>query len=227
MMANATPNPNRVQRSFTIAGGLSSLAAMVVIFLPFAVNTSPLDALLLRVPGEQGNWWHAFIGAPFLLAFPMVWLHLLALSSERPFPVQRLRIIWLIIILSLLATVAVETPFLLHLAGTNEWQRLTVLSVGFGVMIVSAMALWWRRTRIHSTLICTAGLITAYLANAALCLVVYSDAPGPSKSKSGWFVTMLIIWPLVLELVWIYRETFRTSGPGAIPTLRLPSEVRR
>ena len=45
------------------------LLAGAVAFLPFAFNTSPWDAVTLRVPGNQGNWWHALVGAPFFLAF--------------------------------------------------------------------------------------------------------------------------------------------------------------
>ncbi len=48
---------------------LVSLVAGVVTFLPFASHTSPLDTLLLMVPGNEGNWWHALVGAPFFLVF--------------------------------------------------------------------------------------------------------------------------------------------------------------
>ena len=190
---------------------VSSLAAVVTIFLPFALNTSPLDALLLRVPGDQGNWWHALIGAPFLLAIPMVWIRLRAHFYQQPLSTQKLRALWIIVGASFVATVSVETPFLLHLAGTNGWPRLSILSVGLGFMVVSAVALWWRRAYVVPTRACIAGLTTAYLANAALCLVVYSDMPGPFMSRCGWFVTMIIVWPLLLELVWIYGSTFRRA----------------
>jgi hypothetical protein len=57
---------------------------------------------------------------------------------------------------------------------------------------------------------CLVGLSTAYLANAALCLVVYSAATGTVRSRSGWLVTMVIVWPMVLELVWIFIQTPKT-----------------
>ena len=102
-----------------------------------------------------------------------------------------------------------ETPFLLHLAGTSDWQRFAVLGLGFGVMIASGVLLFLRRRRMASTLACIAGLNTAYLANMALILVVYAGATGSFSTRSGWFVAMVIVWPMALELVWIFARTFR------------------
>jgi len=85
------------------------LFAVAAIFLPFASDTSPWDAVTFRVPGNQGNWWHFLVGLPFFLALPMIWLRLLALRS-KPFS---------------------------SLAGTSEWQRLVVLGLGLGSMIAS------------------------------------------------------------------------------------------
>ncbi len=113
---------------------LSSLLGVAVVFLPFALDTSPLDAVMLKVPGNQGNWWHALIGVPFFLAFPMLWLHLLPLISDRSVTPVQYRILWTLISLSVAGTLAVETPFLLHLAGTSEWQRLAVLTFGVGIV---------------------------------------------------------------------------------------------
>src|ERR1700738_440603 len=100
------------------------LLAGVVVFLPFAFNTSPWDAVTLRVPGDQGNWWHALIGAPFFLAFPMIWLRLRALFSKQLSTSTGRRFIWTASGLSIVGTIAVEMPFLFHLAGTSESQRL-------------------------------------------------------------------------------------------------------
>ena len=48
-------------------------------------------------------------------------------------------------------------------------------------------------------------LNAAFLANAALCLVVYSDASGPISSKTGWYVTFVLFWPILCELIWLLR----------------------
>ncbi|MEO6817987.1 MAG: hypothetical protein ABI177_14945, partial [Edaphobacter sp.] len=93
-------------------GFLLALLAVLVVFLPFAVNTSPLDAVTLRVPGHQGNWWHALVGAPFFLAFPLIWLRLRALFSNRLSSPGGRRILWIAIGLSIFGTILVELPFL-------------------------------------------------------------------------------------------------------------------
>jgi hypothetical protein len=195
---------------------LVSLVAGVVVFLPFASDTSPLDAVTLHVPGNQGNWWHALVGAPFFLAFPMIWIRLRWLASRRtPTRVGR-RFIWTAVGASICATISVETPFLLHLAGTSEWQRLVVLCLGFGIVIASGTGLFLRRRSIAPTRACLVGLSTAYLANAALCLVVYSNAEGPLTTRSGWLITMTIVWPMALEVGWILSQRV---GPKPEPPL--------
>lgn len=195
-----------------LCGLLISLLAGIIVFLPFAFNTSPLDAVLLRVPGNQGNWWHALVGAPFFLALPLIWLRLRSLASKQTStPVGR-RLIWIFVGLSICATISVETPFLLHLAGTSEWQRLTILCLGFGIVVASGAGLLFRRGGISPDHGCLVGLNTAYLANAALCLVVYSNAEGPFASRSGWLLTMIIIWPMALEIMWIFIQSLRPNS---------------
>src|SRR5580704_11845697 len=120
--AMTPPEERRAPAWFNVIGLLVSAAAGVVAFLPFALDTSPWDAVTLRVPGNQGNWWHALVGAPFFLAFPMIWLRLRAFSKRLSSSGGR-RLIWIVVGLSILGTVLVELPFLFHLAGTSEWQR--------------------------------------------------------------------------------------------------------
>lgn len=191
---------------------LIALVAGAVAFLPFAFNTSPWDAVTLRVPGNQGNWWHALVGAPFFLAYPMIWLRMRALFSEQPSTAKGRRWIWLAVGLSIAGTTLVLVPFLLHLAGTSAWQRLSILSLVFGIVIANAILLFLRRHRIQPTPACIIGLNTAYLANAALSLVVYSGAPGSFASRSGWFFSMGIVWPMALEVLWLLSQTFRAQN---------------
>jgi hypothetical protein len=201
---------DRAPASLNAVGLLVSLLAGAVVFLPFALDTSPWDAVTLRVPGNQGNWWHALVGVPFFLAYPMIWLRLRSLFSTQLSTLAERRIISIAVGLSICGTILVEAPFLLHLAGTSEWQRLSVLCLGFGIVITSAALLFLRRRDMSPTRACLVGLSTAYLANAALCLVVYSAAPGVLWSRSGWLVTMVIVWPMLVELVWIFTQTAKT-----------------
>jgi hypothetical protein len=187
------------------------LAAAAVAFLPFAFNTSPWDAVTFRVPGNQGNWWHFLAGAPAFLAFPMIWLRLRALFGAKLSTVPGRRGIWISVGLSVCGTTLVETPFLLHLAGTSDWQRFAVLGLGFGVMIACGVLLLVRRRRIAPTEACILGIDTAYLANMALVLVVYAGAAGPLSSRVGWFVAMVIVWPMALEVVFLFAQSFRVK----------------
>jgi len=188
------------------------LLAGAVVFLPFASNTSPWDAVTLRVPGNQGNWWHALVGAPFFLAFPMIWLRLRALFSKQLSTSTGRRLIWIAVGLSTCGTISVQVPFLLHLAGTSEWQRLSILGLGFGIVIASGIFLFLRRRDVSATRACLVALDAAYLANAALCLLVYSEAMGSTWSRSGWLVTLVIVWPMALELVWLFIQTLKTQS---------------
>jgi hypothetical protein len=206
------PEEGRAPMWFNTIALLVSLAAGVVAFLPFALDTSPWDALTLRVPGNQGNWWHVLVGAPFFLAFPMIWLRLRLLFSNQLTTAAERRFIWIVVGLSVVGTILVELPFLFHLAGTSAWQRLSVLCLGFGIVIASAVLLFRQRREMSPTYACLAGLNTAYLANAALCLVVYSEASGGIHSKSGWFVTMVVVWPMLLELIWIFTQRFNPKS---------------
>jgi hypothetical protein len=191
-----------------------SLIACVLVFIPFAVDTSPLDTLMLNVPGNQGNWWHVLIGAPFFLSFPMIWLRLRAFfAKELSTPIER-RVIWTLTILCACGTFAVEVPFLIHRAGTSEAQRLVVLILGYGIPIVTAVMLWKHRTKISPTQAGLIGLNAAYLANAGLCLPVYGQVAGALSSKSGWLVTLVIVWPMLLEVVRMFVHSSQITIPA-------------
>lgn len=206
-LSNEKPDPLWIN----IFALLLWLVAGAVVFLPFAFNTSPWDAITLQVPGNQGNWWHALAGAPFFLAWPMIWLRLRSLFSALPSTTTERRIVWIIAGLSISGTISVETPFLLHLAGTSEWQRFTVLSLGFGIVVLSAVLLFLRRRRIPPTRASRAGLATAWLANASLCLGVYAGAAGGPPSRSGWLLSIVIVWLILLELIWLLTPRHNES----------------
>jgi hypothetical protein len=184
-------------------------AGFVLPFLPFAYGTSAWGAVTFNVTGNQGNWWHFLVGAPFFLAYPIIWLRLRTLFGKRPSTSGGRRVLWVLAGLSAVGTLLVETPFLLHLAGTRGWPRLSMLSAGLGILVVSAPILATRRRNLAPTRACLLALNTAYLANAALCLIVYAGAPGEFATRSGWTVAMVLVWPMAAELVWLWGEALR------------------
>jgi hypothetical protein len=198
---------------FNAVALLISVAAGVTAFLPIALYTSPWDAVRLRVPGDQGNWWHLLVGAPYFLAFPMIWFRLRALFSRELSTRAGRRLIWIVVGLSICGTISVTLPFLLrlgNLAHMNEWRRLSILGPTYGILIASGALLFLSRRSIVPTRAAFVGLNAAYLANAALCLVVYGPMPGTIASRYGWIVTMVVVWPMLLELVWIFIQRQKT-----------------
>jgi hypothetical protein len=145
------------------------------------------------------------------LAFPMIWLRLRRLFSRQGLSLGAKRLIWIASAFSICGTVLMETPFLLHLAGTSEWQRFVVLGLGFGIIIASVLILILRRSRFSPTQACLAGLNTAYLADLSMCLVIYAGAEGSTWSHIGWIVSIVIVWPMTCELLWLLGRSFRSS----------------
>jgi hypothetical protein len=186
--------------------------AGVVAFLPIALDTSPWDTVRFKVPGNEGNWWHFLIGAPYFLAFPMIWLRLRSLLSTRPStPVGR-RVIWILVALLICGTISVTVPVLLRLGNLtkmNEWRRLSIVCPALGIIIASGVLLYFRRRELLPTRACLVGLNSAYLANAAFCIIIYWPMPGTVRSKLGLLVTAVIVWPMLLELLWIFVQSLR------------------
>jgi len=188
------------------------LTAAVVAFIPFARDTSPWNAITLHVPGNQGNWWHVLVGIPFFLAYPMLWIRLRSLFLRRHSTKTERRLFWVVAALSICGTLLVEAPFLFHLAGTSSWQRLVILVIGFGIIVASALLLFLRRHTMAPLRACMAALETAYLANAALCLIVYSEATGSAWSRAGWLVSMVMVWPIAIELSCLLLAASRSGN---------------
>ena len=169
--------------------------------------------MIFQVPGNQGNWWHFLAGLPFLLAYPMIWIRTRALfSTEEIAPFQR-NLLWSTVVISLSGTMLVLVPFLFHLAGTSDWQRLEVSGLVLGITLASAIIVLMQRTRSSMLRTSLIGLHTAYLANAGLCLVVYSGAEGDFQSRSGWFLTLIIVWPILFGLLQLWLQVLRGEAP--------------
>ncbi len=198
------PRDNNLPRVFNFLTLLVWAAAAVGVVLPFALGTSPLDAVLLKVPGDEGNWWHALVGLPFFLSLPMIWLRLRVLSSAQSPNLVMRRILWVVIIFSAIGTLLVEAPFLLHLAGTSELQRLEVIFLGIGIILSSGIFLSVKRKKINPARALIMGITSAYLSNAFICLIVYGEAKFRDQSRSGWYLTLVIVIPMCIELIGLF-----------------------
>jgi len=189
------------------------IVAAVGIVLPFAHGVSPFDALLLRVPNE-GNWWHVLVGLPFFLSLPMIWLRLHILNSAQLAGINIRRILWVVIVFSAGGTLLVETPFLLHRAGTSESQRLEVIFLGIGIILSTGIFLFVRRKMIHPTKALIIGITSAYLANAFLCLIVYGEKKFEGQPRSGWYITLIVVLAMSVELMWLLFIKADIKNPG-------------
>lgn len=203
---------------------LIAIAAGVAAFLPFSADTSAWDAVTLRVPGDQGNWWHFIAGAPFFLAFIMIWLSARSLFSSRP-PVTERRILWSLAAISVCGTLLIEMPVLFRMGNLAEMglhHQLTLLVPSLASLALCATVLILRRKTIPPVSALMLGLCAAYLTNAAFCLGMYA----PYAPQSGWHITMVLVWLIALQVVWIVLDSYgsqlsgmreRATGPNKTP----------
>lgn len=200
-------NKEQTPISFDFIGLLASLGAIVAIFLPFAAQTSPWNAVTLRVPGNQGNLWHFLIGAPFFLVFAMIWLRLQSIFSRSSLSLAGRRFVWVLVALSVCGTMTVEVPFILRLGNFAHLGIERVLSVvcfGLGPMAVCGLILLLRLRNISPSNACFVGLNGAWLANAGLCLYFYAPMREP-----GWTATIIFSCFMALEIAWIFLWSLR------------------
>ena len=196
----------QASRWFSAASLLLASAAAVAAFLPFSANTSAWNAVTLRVPGDQGNWWHFIAGAPFFLAFVMAWLSMRSLRSLTLSTTQR-RILWGLTAISLVGTLLVEVPVLFRMGNLAQMglrRQLTLVLPGLAVLAICTTVLVSRRKTIAAANAILLGLCAAYLANAAFCLAMYA----PYAPQSGWYATMALIWLFALQVLWIFIDSF-------------------
>ena len=201
--------PKQDHKLFNTASLLIAAIAGVAAFLPFSANTSAWNAVTLRVPGDQGNWWHLIAGAPFFLAFPMVWLAVRAILSLAP-SIGEQRAFWSMAAISVSGTLLVEMPVILRMGNLAQMgfrRQLTLVAPGLCILILCAAILVFRYKMISPTRTILLALSAAYLTNATFCLEMYA----PYSPQSGWYVTMAIVWLIALQIFWILFESHRAT----------------
>jgi hypothetical protein len=182
---------------------LAWIAAAAMVFVPFARYTSAWDALTLHVPGDQGNWWHVLVGLPFFLAYPLAWLSVGRFLSVKPLAGTVSLSLIVFASVSALGTALVEAPFVAQRAGTSTLQRFEVIVLGLGILSAGVGVLLARRRRIGVGDTCLMAMSTAYLANLAICLIVYSEATGSVWSRAGWLASTVLAVPIGCQWLWL------------------------
>ena len=198
---------------FDAASLLIAIVAGVAVFLPFSANTSAWNAVTLRVPGDQGNWWHFIAGAPFFLAYMMIWLSARSLLSLTPSTAER-RILWSLTAISACGTLLIEIPVLFrlgNLAHMSLHRQLTLVVPGLAALTFCATILVLRRKVIAPASAIMLGLCAAYLANATFCLGMYA----PYAPQSGWYTTKALVFLIALQVAWIFWRAYRPLSSGS------------
>ena len=204
----------RASRNFDVATLLVAICACIAAFLPFSAGTSAWSAVTLRVPGDQGNWWHFIAGAPFFLAFIMVWLSARSLLSFAPSAVER-RIFWGLAGASVCGTLLVEGPVLFRMGNFAQmglYRQMQLVVPGLCALALCTAILVSQRSRITSADAILVGLCAAYLTHAAFCLGMYA----PYAPQSGWYVTMALVWLLALLVLWVFFHAYRMPDSPAV-----------
>lgn len=192
------------------------LLAGVIPFIPLAWGASPWLAVTLRLSENEGDWWHLFMGLPFFLAYPMIWLRFRGLFFRQPSTRMERRVIWGAVACSVACTILVHVPFLLHIVGTSKWQTLAIPSLIFGLVACGVLGALLLQHRISPTRECLVGLDAAYLANSALCLIMFREPSGIHWGRAGWLISAVIFWPILLEMIWLLVQALRVSRRNSI-----------
>lgn len=143
------------------------------------------------------------MGFPVFLAYPILWLGLRPLFSASH---SRGRSFWPLLVLASISgigTALVEAPFVALRAGTSGLQRFEVIVLWLGILAAGISVLLARRRWIGSGDAALMGMITAYLANLAICLIVYSEARGSVWSRAGWLASTVLVVPMGAEWLWL------------------------
>lgn len=169
----------RTPRILVVA--LFSLAGVAAIWLPFAWSTSPAMALF-----EAELW---YLATPFLLAVPIAaaWIWALLIGSVPSGARWAARVLAgcaMAATVLFYAEIVREGNWPNHVL--NEWMPLLVsLALAAGWV---ALMIRWRPGRRDASAPEAIGLMeSAFLPNAALCLIVFAG-----EREIGWYVSLLV-----------------------------------
>jgi len=189
----ASPTP--VARGVAILAALLSLPALVVPFVSFTWNTSPLDTIIAVFSGDEG-WVFVLLGAPFFLGIPIVVAQITGVAS---FNITRA---WRTVGFALAAfSTALSLTFdgmmaleMFEGGGSGEFSGYLVLILVPVILAIGAIWLWRTRQTAGATTRMTVALAAVYLANASYCLITFSD-----DRDLGWWLALVSSLGIALD----------------------------
>jgi hypothetical protein len=168
-----------------------ALAAAVSPFLAFDFGESPWSVVKEWMTSRREATL-ALIGLPFFAGVVAAGWKLRLIFDAPPSRVARCIVYWLA---GMFATATGTVCVMMYLNDLNFAERLQVL-VAPGVMALGVGVITWHAVKGRRTDAVTAAIFFAYAANAAMCLVIFSDS-----NESGWWLTLATVSAMGVEMV--------------------------
>jgi hypothetical protein len=175
-----------------------SLLAAGSIFLPFAFDTSPLDALT-QWDDLANEFVLILLSVPFLAGIPIAAWSLRRLARPRLTRGER----WVVLALAVAFAGAMLWACVRTLVeGDLQVVEVFLLLIGPALLAGVAVVFVWLMRRGRRDAAAIAGLDGAYVANAVMLLIIFH-----SVDEWGWWVTCVAVVGLVFEgVVWAWRR---------------------
>lgn len=186
--AEASAQP--VDRRWRVVSLLAMLPALVVPFVPFACEITPVQVTVSApaewlsgedLDGDDAALWLSSL--PLLLAVPIVFWKLRLLAMRAPTS-KALR--GTLMMLGAACAAAVAGVIVLLAARTTEWSEAALLAIP-AVTLLLAGAVFVRlvAARVEHDARVSIALLGPYAANAGFCLALWSGA-----AQLGWYLTL-------------------------------------
>lgn len=179
---SATP----VSRAVPVLAVILSLPAVVVPFVSFTWNTSPLDTVV-ELFRSGSDWIFVLLGAPFFLGIPIVAAQIARITSRNMSRWCR-NAGFALASFSAALSLAFEGMMVLDIledVGVDDLSGYVALLLVPAILAIAGIWLWRTRRVADATSQATVALVAAFLANASLCLFTFSDDP-----DLGWWLAL-------------------------------------
>jgi hypothetical protein len=198
--APATGESARRRRTpMQVALFLLALPAVVTPFVPFAYDSSPVDAVRDVPQFGSDDWILYLVALTFFTGFPiLLWKSRLLLLPVAP-RWWEWRVLAVVTLIISIPIVIVVGGMLWQVRRGNfsfDSEGMLMLSVALGVppAATTVMALRWRRRGWQAAL--ETLLISGYLTNAAMCLLAFHE-----YAEIGYWLTVTVAASFAAEMI--------------------------